>query len=114
MSYVIVKDNKKLYGFYSNNVPVSHKRVYYNDPLTCREDFRYEKIFSTKYMFTYYKDSYTRFKDYTKAKEHLECMKNDILENESLYEEFLQGSTQKLLDYIDTLEIIEDDKIFNN
>lgn len=114
MSYVIVKGKKKLHGFHSNDAPIGDKRVYYTDRFTGHKTFRYEKVFSTKYIFTYYKDSYTRFRDYNEAKEHIEYMKKEILKNEKRYEEFLEGSTQKLLNYIEKLKIIEDDRMFND
>lgn len=41
-------------------------------------------------------------------------MKKEILKNEKRYEEFLEGSTQKLLNYIEKLKIIEDDRMFND
>ena len=114
MSYVIVnKNNKKLHTFHSNESPIGYKRVYYTDRLSGQENFKYEKRYCSSTMFTFYKDSYTRYKSYDEAIEYIESMKNQVLKNEKRYEEFLNGSTKKLLKYIEKLRIIEDDGVFN-
>ena len=114
MSYVIVKGKKKLHAFHSNGGPIGYKRVYYTDEITGRKEFHYKKVFSTREMFAYYKDSYTRFRTLEEAESYLSMIKREILKNEKRYEEFLEGSTEELLKYASTLKIVEDDKNFND
>ena len=113
MSYVIVKGNRKLHQFHSNDAPVGRKKVWKEDYLG-RKDYEWKTVFSTAGMFKYYKTSYSTFNSLEEAQEFLDkCVKEAIEKNRARYEEFLSGSTDKLLKYANTLRIIEDDGVFN-
>ena len=80
-----------------------------------RRDYEWKTVFSTSGMFKYYKTSYSKFDSLEDAEEFLnKFIKEGIEKNRARYEEFLPGSTDRLLKYANTLRIIEDDGIFNS
>ena len=102
MSYVIVKgnSNKALNDFECNGLPIKRNATLEQmktNPQECYSDR----------LFHFYKDCASSFRTKEEAECHIAVIKQAIENNRSRYEQYVPGSTDKMLHFADKLHVID-------